>query len=840
MADKTSRSTWPGVKPVPMKLFATWEIEKTSPNCIPRMCSLTLTRLVVHRALENDLTSIIIAVKMQSSKRILRSNEIIVPPGGLLDTELDLSFSLQYPHFLKRDCNKLQVMLQRRKKYKNRTILGFKTLAIGQVNMSHVLQRSVDKELRMFSDLKERTNAVAHIMVLALSSQPVDHEENGHRKQTSSDVDRSPDVDNDSDEEDVHDFNDQDFSSNDEMSDCEPMMLEEDGRPRPRKTSRSKIRPVTSRQRNIKQRFIALLKKFKVSAEDVLDSEADHDLNDPDNTPGDIDDLLEQWDDMSDSGPEMDTMSVMSTPKPRLRPFFTGRGSTHESDVSTPKAQESFRLSDDNVTRRLDNDGNIEQDVEISDSQTPSESSPKTITPLLKHRGMRFVRERSTSYREKKSKKEHKMIERRNSAGGSDDAPRKALLDQLSAVLGNGDDRLPESVFLINAAEWQGQLLVQKLQEKQWRLICTCSNADVKAAISFLVAKIQRFCNSNSKSPSPIKVGVAGGDAYINSVLRPYVEQLSSKSHDWQTYTKFLVIPFGSSLVGKFLASIDSTYAQLFVDSLWKDTFDKTDATKPTLDSQEIINRVSKYLSGSTNIHQMPIAEAMVMCKGKTSDEESSQKFVPFLSEVKIGTPEMFSMSVELEEGATSPPSLSSSPPASAPIAIKASEGQTPPSSPNISTMSPSGSQNANIGQLSSAEFMDLQVDYWTTSSKSDSKKESNKCSLKTAFRSLSVCRLPYQGEQTSSSFSMVVVTREKKQKIMRIGKKAKEIESKSQNIDSISRLICTSKSQNYTLKVLIDGVEWPGVKFFQLSSQWQTHIKNFPVAVFNSYDSVL
>lgn len=31
----------------------------------------------------------------QNSKRILRSNEIIVPQGGLLDTELDLTFSLQ-------------------------------------------------------------------------------------------------------------------------------------------------------------------------------------------------------------------------------------------------------------------------------------------------------------------------------------------------------------------------------------------------------------------------------------------------------------------------------------------------------------------------------------------------------------------------------------------------------------------------------------------------------------------------------------------------------------------------------------------------------------------------
>lgn len=31
---------------------------------------------------------------------------------------------------------------------------------------------------------------------------------------------------------------------------------------------------------------------------------------------------------------------------------------------------------------------------------------------------------------------------------------------------------------------------------------------------------------------------------------------------------------------------------------------------------------------------------------------------------------------------------------------------------------------------------------------------------------------------------------------------------------------------------VYIDGTEWTGVKFFQLSSQWQTHVKNFPVGL--------
>lgn len=44
----------------------------------------------------------------------------------------------QYPHFLKRDGNKLQIMLQRRKRYKNRTILGYKTLAVGIINMAEV------------------------------------------------------------------------------------------------------------------------------------------------------------------------------------------------------------------------------------------------------------------------------------------------------------------------------------------------------------------------------------------------------------------------------------------------------------------------------------------------------------------------------------------------------------------------------------------------------------------------------------------------------------------------------------------------------------------------------
>ena len=69
------------------------------------------------------------------------------------------------------------MMLQRRKKYKNRTILGYKTLAAGYVNMSQVLQHATDQEMCLYSDPKENSNLVAHVMMLSLSSQPVDHDD---------------------------------------------------------------------------------------------------------------------------------------------------------------------------------------------------------------------------------------------------------------------------------------------------------------------------------------------------------------------------------------------------------------------------------------------------------------------------------------------------------------------------------------------------------------------------------------------------------------------------------------------------------------------------------------
>lgn len=336
MAERT-KTTAPATRPVPMKLFATWEVDCTAPNCIPRLCSLTLTRLVILRPLGSDLTSISIAVKMQSSKRTLRSNEMAIPSGGMLDTELELQFALQYPHFLKRDGNKLLIQLQRRKRYKNRTMLGYKTLAEGVINMAQVLQKQMDLELELVSDKAEKYGghsvALARVSVVALSSQPVDQD-----KRLNDPNERlCPEY---SDEE-------EEFSSEGEAegSDSEPTLEMH------RRKSRGKI-PTNARQRNLKQKFIALLKRrFRVS-EDLDQDQEEIGQKLSESLTGfvkgaemEIEELFDELEDLSDSGPELDTMSVSSTPKPSLRPFFSSSRSllapphsvvTNEETGSTP------------------------------------------------------------------------------------------------------------------------------------------------------------------------------------------------------------------------------------------------------------------------------------------------------------------------------------------------------------------------------------------------------------------------------------------------------------------------------------------------------------------------
>ncbi|XP_067895704.1 phosphofurin acidic cluster sorting protein 2 isoform X2 [Heterodontus francisci] len=883
-------------KPVPMNLFATWEIDGSSPSCIPRLCSLTLKKLVVVKELDKELTSVVIAVKMQGSKRILRSHEIILPPSGLVETDLALTFSLQYPHFLKREGNKLQIMLQRRKRYKNRTILGYKTLAVGSINMAEVMQHPTEggQVLTLLSNLKQATVKVAEIWIFALSSQPIDHEDSAMQPSQ-----KIKSTDNYSEEE------YESFSSEQEASDDavqgQDMDDDEYDMGKPKKQRRTIVRTTSiTRQQNFKQKVVALLRRFKVSDE-VLDSEQDPTDN-VQEVEEDLDLLYDSLDveNPSDSGPDMDDDgSVLSTPKPKLKPYFEGlshsSSQTEIGSIHSLRSQTKEPSSPIDVPEKLKNSASkfqidsisdtlsvdqIQQEEAAAASETisadtfleklpPSGKITKTeslIIPSTRSEGKQVGRRgRSTSLKERQPARQQN--ERANSLDNErspeprqhlqgttltllnsmkraafTQIPRKTVYDQLNHIL-ISDEQLPENIILINTSDWQGQYVSELLQKHNLPIVCTCSSADIQAAFTTIVSRIQRFCNCNSQTPNPIKVTVAGPQHYLSAILRLFVEQLSHKTPDWLGYMRFLIIPLGSHPVAKYLSSIDYRYNNFFQDAAWQDFFAKTDAPSIVQEIPDVVTRVTQYISNANIAHQLPIAEAMLTYKQKSPDEDSCQKFIPFIGVVKVGIVEQSSTtSGDSDDAATSGSSiLSSTPPTLSPAMKEASP--TPPSSPSVGgTPYPSSHSLSQSGEL-----MGLQVDYWIAQQLADKKKDPEKKdttaknTLKCTFRSLQVSRLPNSGEITTlPTMSMTVVTKEKNKKVMFLPKKTKdkELESKSQVIEGISRLICTAKQQQTMLRVTIDGVEWNDVKFFQLAAQWSSHVKYFPIGIFSHLKS--
>ncbi|XP_054676295.1 phosphofurin acidic cluster sorting protein 2-like isoform X4 [Grus americana] len=854
----------PGPVPVPMNLFATWEIDRSAPSCVPRLCSLRLKKLTVLKELDKELSSVLIAVK------------------------------IQYPHFLKRDGNKLQIMLQRRKRYKNRTILGYKTLAVGIINMAEVMQHPTDggQLLGLHSNMKDVNIRVAEISIYSLSSQPIDHEDgnvpSGPKIKAS---DRSPDIDNYSEEE------DDSFSSEQEASDDavqgQDLFDEEDDLRKTKKARRKMIRTTSmTRQPNFKQKFVALLKRFKVT-EEVLDSDPVDQTQEVEEDLGLLYDSLEECNN-SDSGPEIeDNESVHSTPKPTLRRFFEGvshsgsqteigslhsqkgqdqeSGSPGEADKRKPGAlrpQEepgveipAVELAAEEPCSRLapteaaTREGSVDRLAQLgpgTKAELPSAVSPS------KAESKQLWRPRSTSVKDRQSSKGQggraSSLDSESSPDSwhSTQVPRKSVYDQLNQILVS-DEQLPESIVLVNVAEWQGQYVSEQLQAHKQLVVSTCSVADIQAAFNTTVSRIQRYCNCNSHMPPPVKVVVAGDQSYLSIVLRFFVEQLASKTPDWLNYLRFLLVPLGSHPLAKYLASVDNKYSTLFLDTAWRELFSR--AEPPIADTVDIAGRVAQFIAGASLSHQLPISEAMLTYKQKrkrslyfdfyiSPDEDSCQKFVPFVGVVKVGLVEQsFSASVDSDDATVCTPSLLSSVPATGGAAPYGKETvSTPPPSPSVSSgLSGAGSLSPGV------EVMGLQVDYWTTQGL-DRKKEGEKRetgiknTLKSNFRSLQVSRIPSTGELVPpSTMAMTVVTKEKNKKVMFLSKKPKEkdLEPKSQVIEGITRLICTAKHQNTMLRVSIDGVEWNDVKFFQLAAQWPTHVKYLPVGIFGYSKSV-
>ncbi|XP_052393963.1 phosphofurin acidic cluster sorting protein 1 isoform X3 [Carassius gibelio] len=849
-------------RPVQMNLFATWEIDSSSPSCVPRLLSLTLKKLAILKELDRDLTSVVIAVKLQGSKRILRSNEIMLSSAGLTETDLQLTFSLQYPHFLKRDANKLQIMLQRRKRYKNRTILGYKTLALGMINMAEVMQHPTEgaQVLSLHTTVKDTSVPVAEIRVYSLSSQPIDPV--GPKAKLS---DRSPDIDNYSEEE------EESYSSEQDCSDdpLQGQYLYDDEDELRKKKPRRKL-PSTASITRANVGFGL----DHVSQEQIRDVEEDLD---------ELYDSLEMYN-PSDSGPDMDeTDSIISNPKPKLRPFFEGMSQSssltefgslnsrcsHGKDKRSPRGEQTVsskiqRSPSAHVDEAFSEMDTLElNEVEVIADGTPSITLSVAETPRTPQRSNSTnmpsprldgsytpKQRRGTLMKERQLSKP--LSERTNSSDSerspelslTPQMPRKIVYDQLNQIL-LSDSTLPDSLFLVNGSDWQGHYVAELLQAQKLPVVCTCSGSEIQAVLSALLTRIQKFCNCNSVMPKPVKVVAVGGQSYLGAVLRFYVSQLANKMSDWLSHMKFLVVPTGSHPVAKHLGSLDNRYSSSFLDGSWREFFSRPEPpqTASSAEFVDVAGRILQYINGATVTHQLPIAEAMLTCKHKTQDDDSYQNFVPFVGLVKVGLvePSQGSSGGDCEEGLSLSLAVpSTSPPAHGSLTGMMKESATPPPSPSLSGLAALGSPSMSHGM----DAIGLQVDYWVSSGaekRKDGERRDmgNKNTLKCAFRSLQVSRLPgsFELQTGSNTMSMTVVTKEKNKKVpnLFLGKKPRErdAESKSQVIEGITRLICSAKNQQTSLRVSVDGMEWNDVKFFQLASQWPTHVKHFPVGLF-------
>ncbi|XP_017142081.1 phosphofurin acidic cluster sorting protein 2 isoform X2 [Drosophila miranda] len=1044
-----------GQKPVPMKLFAAWEVDRTPPNCIPRLCSLTITRLSILTPLPGDTTSLSLAVKMQSSKRTLRSHEIPInrsaltafqqgnspmaggtgaavggsSPGNvgtgqgvavpLTETELDLHFSLQYPHFIKRDGNRLVILLQRRKKYKSRTILGYKTLAEGIIRMDAVLQKSMDMVIELTASGKNGRpgTVVACLRAERVSSIPVDHDNKNNNSVLLADR-----VAEYSDEDEEAEFSSGEFNDEatelgiirgyDQKGDYNPSSKHDmrkyrnklqrsgiediggghghhTGQHHPgvgvggdsdsefemkdKSSSRAKFgRTISLQQRNLKQKIVALMKRFKVSEE--LEGESGHRGTAALREERDLDALFQELESLSccegdDSGPDMDSISIGSTPKPSLRPFFTNsRIMLHDAGNGCPMllaggggASLVIGTMDRGGNDSSGNEGNAgytdgqnsdpqnspprdkdymrmqQQLTPVSSVATSMGSASGMVTPVQTEKFARLFRTSSNApypagavgtsgggpnSAQSGGKRKHTLslsTEPRSvletCLSPTNVEPRKLLLDQLSRVFAGEDNAIPEVVTIISPPEALGgssllAKLVTLFANSFKPAFVPQNTAEVKAVLQALMAKIQKYCNSNAKPPHTVKVLLIGGDWLQGATLRHYVELMGVRPPDWLNHLRFYLVPIGGSCgsVARHLSQMDQAYAAMFGSENWMQLCERAAATAAAVsavttvnataltanladaagvaksDIAELVQRIQRYLHAAGPCTQIPIAEAMVNYK----DEDSCQIFVPFVSDVRIGYSDA-QASLDLEEntagsnaalsalnsssasssaipiGSQSSPNVhgavSGSPPQQQILGRISPPLQTPPSSASshrerntsepLSTPS-SLQQQSFSGALAAVEAVELQVDYWplvrpgethTKESKGSTSKGGDagggKNSIKSTFRNLQVWRLPQHAQQLGDMFNGLTVsfaTKEKKQKqIMRLGKKKdkeRDLE-KEQCVEGVARLICSPKqSHPVPLRVYIDGTEWTGVKFFQVSSQWQTHVKNFPIAL--------
>ncbi|VDP10091.1 unnamed protein product [Soboliphyme baturini] len=613
---------------LPMRLFATWEVDRTGTDCVPRLCMLTINRLTILRSLETDLSCFIIAAKLQGFKRTLRSNDIVVSSStnGVVDIDLDISFTLQYPHFVKNQSNCLVLMLQRRKKYKNRPMLGFKTLAIGSINLTNVLQHGAIRELALMSN-GNAAQMVAKVYFMSFVSQPVEQDETKLKGDGLSVLDLVRVVcflserrtigkrNMNKDQSEGTDDDDEEWSVNEEgASDSEIPIEDQLGiiGGLSRKSAKLASHPArfSLRQKNLKQKFVALLKKFKIPDEEIAEDEGGKKAAEQE-----IEALFEELENLSDSGPEADdTVSIKSTPKPSLRPYFPSRETlpvlddeaSEESKESGESPAGDADATDDtsdavvvpvphpNICRRSSHDQGkftsllspqLSEKLQISldESQKAGGSGEAASSGKKSRDDKRRTNLRQVSAGLLPERLGLDRLGQSETSVGSKEffstpleyAP---VAQQLTALFPSDRTALPDTLFVISAFDVHSSTFLKKLGESGISFAVLSTFKETKSLLSAIINRVQKLCNISTEQRQVIKICIIGADLFFSHWLKAFTELFGSRPNEWVRFFRFYIVSQNNGVIHKFIASVDKQHASLFIaDTLWRDWWEKSD-----------------------------------------------------------------------------------------------------------------------------------------------------------------------------------------------------------------------------------------------------------------------
>lgn len=312
----------------------------------------------------------------------------------------------------------------------------------------------------------------------------------------------------------------------------------------------------------------------------------------------------------------------------------------------------------------------------------------------------------------------------------------------------------------------------------------------------------QRFDSMRGADVPPQKIVLVGADAFINDVLRGFVQCMALKSRAWcMDLIRFFVIPSGNQIdIARHIAAVDPNYNMLFFSGDWEDFLNSKGTAPKALTN--MCERVESYVEGAHQQLRFELGEAFLTQRSGDGEATTTTK-VPFVQGVQLGSVNVALLLDDKEK-------------------LKREE--------------PDGE-------------IELHLDYWASRKRADAKESQQNARGSFAFlgitRLRSLClawRLDDAHMPSPSSLSMLLQFRDRKRGFVKatVAKAGKKLEGdrRLQSTSArVTKLVCTPAVDGCS--VSIDGRQWPDVKFLSLLPTWGTHVKYFPVSVFSGGDQL-